>query len=178
MFKNAIIYRLTQKLGDPGENLEQRKIREPGALEVSTTGWGKVGHGPEIFHQVENCTILTHERREKILPSSVVNEEVQERVEKVEIEEGRRLRRSEVAGIKEQVLTELLPRALVRTVKTSVLIDDARGLLIVDTASPKRADDATALPEGEIPSMGGADRLLQGIAEGFRVGCWRRYCTE
>jgi recombination associated protein RdgC len=158
MFKNLYILRLTTDISGTGERLNDRPARDPGALESSTTGWGKVCPKSEmLIHQLDNCSIVCHEKREKLLPSQVVKDEVAERAEKIEQDEGRRLRRSEKDKIKEQVLLEMLPKAFRRNQRTMALIDHTNNLLIVDTPSPKRVDDVVALLADTI---GGLPRLI------------------
>jgi recombination associated protein RdgC len=154
MFKNLFIYRLSADISGPGDSINERPARDPGALETATQGWGFVSPKSDSrMHNISGCSILCHERREKILPAQVVTDAVSERVDQIESAESRNISRSEKMAIKDQVLTEMLPKAFKRIQKTMVLIDHAKKLLIVDTQSPKRADDVTMLLRDTIGSL-------------------------
>ena len=92
-------------------------------------------------------------RQERILPASVVREEVEERVDVIEAEECRKLRRQEKQAIKEQVYEELLPRAFVRTQRFDVWWDVSRNLIGVATSSRKRAEEALDLMRETLGSL-------------------------
>lgn len=83
---------------------------------------------------------------EKIIPGSVVNASVQERVAQVKAQTGRKPGKAERAEIKEDVLTELAKVALVRTVcSITCFYHLETKFLIVPTTSQKIADICTSL---------------------------------
>jgi recombination associated protein RdgC len=103
-----------------------------------------VGRGDEaaLTHEVNKCTLLTVGSEEKLLPAAVVNDELQRKVQKIAEEEGRKVGGRERKRIKEDLLTELLPRAFVRSSRMSSYVDRKNGWLVLDTASRKSAENA------------------------------------
>lgn len=150
-FKNLVLFRLAGEFDYTPEalheKLSERALRPCGALETSTQGWlppfGRFS--PQLAQGAQGHILICAGKDEKILPAGVVNDEVQERAEQIETQEGRRLRRSEKDAIREQVMTELLPRALTRRHRAYAWIDTRAGWLVVDATSHKKAEEVTAL---------------------------------
>ncbi|MGB0712324.1 MAG: recombination-associated protein RdgC, partial [Gammaproteobacteria bacterium] len=84
-------------------------------------------------------------REERLLPASVVREEVDERAAAIEAAEGRNVGRKERNQIRDEVEMTLLPRAFTRSQHVFAYIDPAARWLIVDAASRKRAEEITVL---------------------------------
>lgn len=80
-------------------------------------------------------------KEEKVLPSAVINEMVQEKILDTEDREGRKLSKKERTAIKEEICFELLPKAFSFSRKTYAYIDPQQGWLIVDSPSANKAED-------------------------------------
>lgn len=78
---------------------------------------------------------------DKLLPSAVVNEALAARLQKIAEEEGRRVGARERKRLKDEVLTDLLPRAFSRPYRLSAYIDKKNGWVVIDTASRKAAEE-------------------------------------
>ncbi len=85
--------------------------------------------------------LICLQRQEKVLPSSVVNEYVEEKVESIEVEQCRKVRRKERSEIKDQVTLEMLPQAFRKNRKTYGYLDLSSGFLVVDAATAKAAEN-------------------------------------
>lgn len=122
--------------------LQETAAKPCGALELSSRGWVSP-YGPDhdaMFAQVGDCILLTLGGEDKILPGSAVNAAVAKRVAEIEKREGRKLPRRTRKALRDDILAELLPRALVKPYRLSGYLDLGRGLLVVDTASRKAAE--------------------------------------
>ena len=64
-----------------------------------------------------------------------------EKILEIEAAEGRELRKRERANLKDEVIQTLLPRALTRSHLTYAFLAESRGLLLIDSSSPARAED-------------------------------------
>ena len=150
-FRNLQIYRFTRPFDLPPEALNEalaaRPARECGSLDAATEGWfPPLGRGaPLMVHAVGDCTMICARREQKLLPPAVVNEALQEKIEAIEAEEGRTVRRRERAELRDRLVQEMLPRAFVRSSLTYAYIDAAGGWLVVDAASPRRAEELQSL---------------------------------
>lgn len=84
-------------------------------------------------------------RQEKILPASVIRDEVDERKDKFEETTGKQPTRGEARLIKDEVTTDLLLRALSRNTRVYAWLDLAVGRVIVFVGSVTKAETILAL---------------------------------
>jgi recombination associated protein RdgC len=146
-FKNLSIFRLTEEFtlapADLELKLEQMAFRPCGSHEESTFGWtsplGKTSE--QLVHSANGFLMLCGKKEERVLPASVVNEMMQEKILETEEQQGRKLSKKERTAIKDELIFELLPRAFTFSNKTYAYIDPKGGWLIVDAASAKKAED-------------------------------------
>jgi recombination associated protein RdgC len=85
--------------------------------------------------------MLCGKKEEKVIPSSVINEMLSERISEQEATEARKLPAKERNQIKDELIFDLLPRAFSFSRKTYAYIDTQGGWLVVDAASPKKAEE-------------------------------------
>ncbi len=125
--------------------LADHRLRPCGPLETATRGFvPPVGRGPEaaMTHSINACTWFTVGGEDKVLPPAVVNDELQRKVQKIAEEEGRKVGGRERKRIKDDLVSELLPRAFVRSSRLNAYVDKKHGWLVVDTTSRKAAENA------------------------------------
>ncbi|MBK1647329.1 recombination-associated protein RdgC [Rhabdochromatium marinum] len=159
MFKNAKVFQLEG--GFPfdqmqlHERLGERMFRPCGPLETSTLGWASpLGPNAEsLAHLVGGCLLIAARRQERLLPASVVTEAVAERVAEIEQNEARDVGRRERSQLREDMLTEMLPRAFTRSRLLRAYIDPAAGWLVVDASSDKVAEDLVSLLRETLGSL-------------------------
>ena len=150
-FKNLALLRLNDPFTLNGveleKKLEERRFHHCGSLELLSEGWfpplGKE-HFP-LVHQTGGFLMLCLQREEKILPAAAVNELLAARVEEIEEQQGRTVRRKERESIRDEVLHDMLPRAFSQSRRTYGYIDPRGGWLVVDSASARKAEDFVAL---------------------------------
>jgi recombination associated protein RdgC len=146
-FKNLSIFRLTEEFTLSPEDLElkleQMAFRPCGSHEESTFGWtSPLGKSSEqLVHSANGFLMVCGKKEERVLPASVVNEMMQEKILETEEQQGRKLAKKERTAIKDELIFELLPRAFTFSNKTYAYIDPKGGWLIVDAASAKKAED-------------------------------------
>ncbi len=92
-------------------------------------------------------------REEKILPPPVIAEELLKRVARLESDQRRRLKKTEKDSLRDEVLHSLLPRAFSKNSTVSLWINVTDGLIMVDAASAKRAEDSLALLRKTLGSL-------------------------
>jgi recombination associated protein RdgC len=79
------------------------------------------------------------------LPSSVIKEILDERIEEIKIREARKVSGREKKDMREQVEFELLPRAFTRTRQLDAWIDTKKGWIVLNTSSTVQAERFTGL---------------------------------
>jgi recombination associated protein RdgC len=98
-----------------------------------------------LLHELGKFSLLTAAREDKLLPGAVVSEELNARLKKIAEKEGRPVGSKERKRLKDEVLTDLLPRAFTRVSKRNAYLDTENGWFVVDTASRKAAEACTSL---------------------------------
>ncbi|TCV94348.1 recombination-associated protein RdgC [Biostraticola tofi] len=158
-FKNVIIYRLNRSLELSTEQLEQQlspnTFSPCGSQDMAKSGWvAPLGSKSDaLTHSVNGHILICVRKEEKILPSSVVKQELQGKIEKLEAEQSRKLRKTEKDALKDEVLHTLMPRAFSRFSQTSLWLDTVNNLVIVDSGSAKKAEDTLALLRKSLGSL-------------------------
>lgn len=146
-FRNLLIYRLTQALDISASDLESALASKPArtcaSQELTTYGFappaGK-GDAP-LVRDTNGFWLIRCRKEEKILPASVINDALKEKVEEIEENQQRKVYKRERDQLKDEIVQTLLPRAFTRRKNTFAAIMPAEGLVIVDTATTKAAED-------------------------------------
>lgn len=146
MFKNALIYRIDHwNPPAPGvieERLAGQRFVACAASQPESTGWVEPrgqAHGA-LLELVGGQAILQQCVERKPVPASTVKGLLEERLQQIERDTGRRPRGKGLRELKEAIVHELLPRAFAKRSNTLVWLDAKAGLLLVDAASMKKAD--------------------------------------
>ncbi|HET6397229.1 MAG TPA: recombination-associated protein RdgC [Pseudoxanthomonas sp.] len=122
--------------------LPEAALRPVGPLELSSRGFvSPFGRGEAaLSHRVGDAVWLTVGGEDKILPGSVVNDLLAQKVAEIEEKEGRKLGGRARKRLKDDLLHELLPRAFVKGSRTDAMLDLEHGFLAVDTSSRKTGE--------------------------------------
>jgi len=159
MFRNLTFIRFPNSLDfSELESLTaQAALRPIGPLEMSTRGWVSPygAMDQQLVQRIGGTIHLALGGEDKILPATAVNAEVAKRIEAIEQDEGRRPGGRERKRIKDDLLHEMLPKALTKPYRLRGYIDMARGLLVVDTASRKAAEEFARYLRGTLGSFPG-----------------------
>lgn len=158
-FKNIMIYRLNRDVTLSAEEMEKQlagsSFTPCGSQDMAKSGWvSPLGDKSDaLTHAVNGQILICVRKEEKILPSSVVKQELNGKIDKLESEQSRKLRKTEKDALKDEVLFSLMPRAFSRFSQTFIWLDTVKGLVIVDAASAKKAEDALALLRKSLGSL-------------------------
>lgn len=158
-FRNVRVYRFTKPIELSAESLEQAlseaAFQPCGPHDTFRQGWvaplGK--HGSTLVHSSGGRHLICLRKEEKVLPSSVIKDAVMEKVEAIEAEQMRKVRRKEKDEIKEQVTMELLPQAFRRSRHTFAYLSPSDGFLVVDAGSAKQAEDLSSFLRKSLGSL-------------------------
>lgn len=146
MFKNALVYRIDQweppTQAEIAQRLEGSRFAECGPTQPEAAGWVEPRgekHGA-LLESVGGQLILKLCAEAKPVPSGVVKQQLEAKLDQIEAETGRRPKGKAKRELKEQIVHELLPRAFPKRSSTLVWIDlDAKRVLI-GVSSAKKAD--------------------------------------
>ncbi|OVZ81866.1 recombination-associated protein RdgC [Yersinia kristensenii] len=158
-FKNLMVYRLSREVSLSADEMEKQlsalSFTPCGSQDMAKTGWvSPMGsHSDALTHTVNGQIVICARKEEKILPSPVIKQELQTKIERLEGEQHRKLKKTEKDSLKDEVLHSLLPRAFSRFNQTFLWIDTVNDLIMVDAASAKRAEDTLALLRKSLGSL-------------------------
>lgn len=145
-FRNCIVYQLTKADTLNAENLEAALDSNPFVAcrsgETSRSGWVSASDGlsEQLVHTAGGFHRIMLRTEEKILPSSVINDVLDDKVKQIEEEQDRKVYRKERQQLKEEVIFDLLPRAFSRFNHIQALIAPEQGWIFIDSSNHKRAD--------------------------------------
>ncbi len=150
-FKNLYVFSFTRPFTHSEEQLEaalhEHVFAPCGKTEMSRLGFASAlgKHGDRLTHHANGCFLLSARKEEKILPASVVKEQLEEKVSQLEHEHSRKATKKEKEQFKEDITFELLPRAFSRTSDTQAYICPEQNIIVVNTSARGKAEDFLAL---------------------------------
>ena len=147
-FRNLTLFRFPTSLdlSDLEPQLAECALKPVGPLELSSRGFvAPMGQHHDGFqHLCDGARWLTVGGEDKLLPGAVVNDLLQKKLAAIEEKEGRKPGGRTRKRLKDELITELLPRAFVRPVRTDALLDSQLGVIAVDTSSRKSAESVVS----------------------------------
>jgi len=159
-FRNLLVYRLTQDVPFDAEALEAalaaKAARPCASQELTTYGFmapfGKGGDAP-LVHVSGDFLLIAARKEERILPGSVVRDALKDKVDEIEAQQMRKVYKKERDQLKDEIVMSFLPRAFIRRSSTFAAIAPKLGLILVDSASAKKAEDLLSTLREAIGSL-------------------------
>ncbi len=151
MFKNIIAYRITSSWQPDWQQLDdalaKQQFEECGATQEKSVGWvaprGEA-HGA-MLESVGGHWIARLMSESKMLPASVLNRRLGEKLAHIEASEGRKPGKKEKQELRDECKLDLLPMAFTKQGGLWVWIDPIARLLVLDTSSQARADEVVTM---------------------------------
>ena len=148
-FKNAQVYRLSTEwpitLEALHAQLAKRPFHPPGAQDFESRGWVSPADDGALVRMVGDNWMVCLQSDEKILPTAVVKQIADERADELAEQQGYKLGRKAMKELREQITSELLPRAFARRRKTYAWLNIPAGWLVIDAPSQSKAEDVLEL---------------------------------
>lgn len=163
------------------ESLGNSWFTEPQGLDWFSEGFTHpTAFSDTAVFGAEKTMLIALKREEKVLPSEAIKYKLDEQIIKIQANEGRNVGRKEKQELRETIIDDLLPKALIKSSRTYGLFSGE--WLFVDTANRRKAENLlTKLREalGGLPAQHLGTRqsptslmtnwLLQGEAQGWFV---------
>tara|TARA_R110001592_G_scaffold363393_1_gene687175 strand:+ start:17302 stop:18207 length:906 start_codon:yes stop_codon:yes gene_type:complete len=146
-FKNIRAYRLTSPFTltaeQLGEQLGERGFVPCAKSQALSLGWVPPlgGEEGELVHAAAGRLLVKLKREEKLLPSTVVKELLEEKVATIESDQARKVYRKERLNLKDEIVQDCLPRAFSRSTSVFAYIDTRANWVFVDAASAGKAEE-------------------------------------
>jgi recombination associated protein RdgC len=148
-FKNLQIYRLPAPWAYTPEQLEaalaSNAFTPASSNELLRQGWDKPRPNGGLVHVVNKQMLILLGTEKKLLPATVINQVAKARAAEMEEAQGFAPGKKAMKELKERVADELLPRAFSIRGNVWTWIDPVNGWLVVDAASPAKADEVIKL---------------------------------
>jgi len=149
MFKNLQIYRLPCNWGITADELASmlapQAFTPPSSNELLRQGWDAPRPNGGLVHTVNKQMLIRLRGEKKLLPATVINQVTKARAAEMEEAQGFAPGKKAMKELKERVTDELLPRAFSIESNVWTWIDPVNGWLVVDAASPAKADEVIKL---------------------------------
>lgn len=104
-------------------------------------GWVSPRGDGALVHAINRQWLIALRVEQRLLPASVINDEVRDRAAALEVQQGYSPGRKQLRELKERVTEELMPRAFTKRRTTHVWIDPQAGWFCVDAGSPAKAEE-------------------------------------
>ena len=148
-FKNLQIYRLPAPWDYSPEQLEKalapHSFAPASSNEMMRQGFDFPRGKEKLVHVVNKQMLIMLGTEKKLLPTSVINQVAKAKAAELEEQQGFPPGKKAMKELKERVAEELLPRAFSIRSNVFTWIDPVNGWLVVDAASPNKADDVIKL---------------------------------
>lgn len=152
-FNNTVIYHYElDKTDDLTTLLMEKKLKPCPPHARFIYGWLPV-ITDEFVQTIAGCHFICLGKEERILPRGVIHRLLAERIETLEAQQNRTIKRSEKAQIAEELEFELLPKAFCIQKRMPALLDTMTKRLLINTTSANQASQLTALLHQSIPGL-------------------------
>lgn len=152
--KNLAYYRLTDEidLGELARAAATRPFVPCQGLDWTSTGFVTVVTDQYLLVAKDKAR-LTIRTDTKVLPAIIIKEALAAKVQEIEQKENRKVGKREKSTLKEQITDDMLPRAFTKPSYVSVLIDNGAHLIMVDSSSATKVEEALSVIREVMPTL-------------------------
>lgn len=105
------------------------------------------------IHSANHCLMMCLKIEEKILPATVINNKVKERVKEIEVAELRKVSGKEKQALREDIYHGLMPQAFGKLSKIYAYIDTKNNWLLLNTTTAKKTETFISLLQKTLPDI-------------------------
>jgi recombination associated protein RdgC len=144
-FKNVLVYSLTQPLDllQFVDKLNEKVFNPCSPTDAISVGWAKPAEFLEdnnLVYRIGRYDLIALKTESKVLPSASINKILTEKITEIESREQRRVKGRERSDLKDQIIHELLPRALSKESVTMAYVDRVKQQIVVNASSASVAE--------------------------------------
>ncbi|STX42013.1 recombination associated protein [Legionella donaldsonii] len=152
-FNNALIYHYEFKEQPDLMTTMAEEILKPCPPHARFIyGW-LPAYADELVQEVAGCSLICLGKEERILPRGVIKRMLDERIQTIETQQGRTIKRAEKAQLAEDLEFELLPKSFCVQKRLFAMLDTLSNRLIINSSSNNQASQLTALLRKSLPGL-------------------------
>lgn len=150
-FKNAVIFTFPvpkpNAFAEIDAALAEHTLNPVGGLDLSVRGFIPPigGEDTALSHKVHGGIWLAIGGEDRVLPAAAVNQQLKKRLDHIEALEGRKPGGRARKRLKEEVLTDMIPKAFSKPYRSDLYLNTRLGIIVVNTSSAKSAEAAVSL---------------------------------
>ncbi|STY29566.1 recombination associated protein [Legionella wadsworthii] len=152
-FNNALIYQyeLTEDC-DLTASLAENILKPCPPHARFVYGW-LPAFADEMVQEVAGSSLICMGKEERLLPRGVINKMLAEKVQMLENQHGRIIKRAEKAQMAEDIEFELLPKSFCIQKRMLAILDSASKRIIINSSSANQATQLTSLLRKSVPGI-------------------------
>ncbi|MGC1182825.1 recombination-associated protein RdgC [Legionella sp.] len=144
-FNNAFIYQYTlDETSDLITDLTENILKPCPPHARFIYGWSPI-YLDQLVQEIGGSSLICMGKEERLLPRGVINKMLAERVQALETQHGRTIKRAERAQMAEDIEFELLPKSFCIQKKLLAILDSTSKRLIINAASNNLASQLLSL---------------------------------
>ncbi|OGV36388.1 MAG: recombination-associated protein RdgC [Legionellales bacterium RIFCSPHIGHO2_12_FULL_35_11] len=152
-FNNALIYQYELDNSEELLNcLKDERLKPCPAHARFTFGWVPAVTD-ELVYEITGTSLICLGKEERILPKSVINRYLAEKIQTLEAERGFPVKRAEKGQLAEDIEFDLLPKAFCLQKRLPAIVDSISKRLIINSSSSTQASQLIALLRKSIPGI-------------------------
>lgn len=156
-FKSAVIFTLPEDFQLASQELEEKLARHPltecSSLQEQCSGWVYSSPLRRFVHTVNNQHLIALGTHKKLMPTSMLKQEVAKRAERLAAEQGHPVGRKQLRDLKDKVRMEMLAKAPVVTSVTRAWIDTEQRIFVVEASGSVRAEKVVSVLRDSLESF-------------------------
>lgn len=145
-FKDLRLFQFTEKFNLTAEALTEQLASKAfipcSNLAASTMGWVPPMEQEDapLVHAANGFMMICLKMQEKIIPSTVIREILEEKVKEIEKEQDRKVYKKEKLRLRDEIYQDLLPKALCKSSRLYAYIDVQHNYMVVNSGSATKAE--------------------------------------
>lgn len=152
-FNNAIFYQYQfEEQLDLTESLAEEALKPCPPHARFVYGW-LPAYADELVQEVAGSALICLGKEERVLPRGVIQKMLAEKIQNIENQQGRAIKRAEKAQLAEDLEFELLPKSFCVQKRLPAILDSLSQRLMVNAASLSQASQLTALLRKSLPGI-------------------------
>ncbi|KTD19334.1 recombination associated protein [Legionella lansingensis] len=152
-FNSAIIYQYEMKEDvDLAAVLAEETLKPCPPHARFIYGWTPAS-GDELVQEVAGCSLVCLGKEERILPRGVIKRLLVERIQTLEAQQQRTIKRAERLQLAEDLEFELLPKSFCVQKQLLAMLDSTTNRLIVNASSNNQASQLTSFLRKSLPGI-------------------------